>query len=379
MAHLKIAIIHEWFIDYAGSERVVEQLLTLYPDADLFAVVDFMPEHLRKHMLHKQPTTTFIQKLPFAKKHYRNYLVLMPMAIEQLDVSAYDLVLSSSHAMAKGVLTHANQLHICYCHSPIRYAWDLYHQYLRESGLNKGLKGFVAKMMLHYIRMWDYTTANRVDYFIANSAYIGRRIQKVYNRDATVIYPPVDIESFEVNMHKEDFYLTASRMVPYKKVDLIVEAFSLQPNKKLIVIGDGPDLNKIKAKAGANVIFLGYQPFQVLKEHLQKAKAFVFAAEEDFGILPVEAQACGTPVIAFGKGGACETVVDGKTGVLYQEQTVASLTQAIQRFETLEATFDPMVVRANAEQFSIENFKSNLSTFVESKTRHIKSYKMVDF
>jgi glycosyltransferase involved in cell wall biosynthesis len=375
---VKVAIIHEWFIDYAGSERVVEQLLTLYPDADLFAVVDFMPEHLRKHMLHKQPTTTFIQRLPFAKKHYRNYLALMPLAIEQLDVSAYDLVLSSSHAMAKGVLTHANQLHICYCHSPIRYAWDLYHQYLKESGLNKGLKGFVAKMMLHYIRMWDYTTANRVDYFIANSAYIGRRIQKVYNRDSTVIYPPVDVDSFEVNAHKEDFYLTASRMVPYKKVDLIVEAFALQPDKKLIVIGDGPDLKKIKAKASANVIFLGYQPFAVLKDHLQKAKAFIFAAEEDFGILPVEAQACGTPIIAFGKGGACETVVDGITGVLYQHQTVASLTQAIKRFETIAETLDPLAIRSNAEQFSVQNFKSRLSEFVDSKTQHITSSNLVD-
>ncbi|WP_033316753.1 glycosyltransferase family 4 protein [Pontibacter roseus] len=376
--NLKIAIVHEWFIDFAGSERVVEQLLNLYPEADLFAVVDFMPEHLRKHMLHKQPTTTFIQKLPFARKHYRNYLALMPLAIEQLDVSGYDVVISSSHAMAKGVLTHANQLHICYCHSPIRYAWDLYHQYLRESGLNSGLKGFVAKMMLHYIRIWDYTTANRVDYFIANSAYIGRRIQKVYNRDATVIYPPVDVESFEVCADKEDFYLTASRMVPYKKVDMIVEAFVLQPDKKLIVIGDGPDLKKIKAKASVNVTFLGYQPFPVLKEHLQKAKAFIFAAEEDFGILPVEAQACGTPIIAFGKGGACETVVDGKTGVLYQQQTVASLTQAIQRFETLAATFDPILIRANAEQFNIQNFKENLSAFVDSKTSQIVSYNMAD-
>jgi glycosyltransferase involved in cell wall biosynthesis len=370
---VKVAIIHEWFIDYAGSERVVEQLLTLYPEADLFSVVDFMPDHLRKHMLHKRPTTTFIQKLPFSKKHYRNYLVLMPLAIEQLDVSAYDLVLSSSHAMAKGVLTHANQLHICYCHSPIRYAWDLYHQYLRESGLNKGIKGFVAQMMLHYIRMWDYTTANRVDYFIANSAYIGRRIQKVYNRDSVVIYPPVDVASFEVYPRKEDFYLTASRMVPYKKVDMIVEAFAMQPDKKLIVIGDGPDLKKIKAKASANVIFMGYQPFPVLKEHLQKAKAFIFAAEEDFGILPVEAQACGTPVIAFGRGGACETVVDGKTGILYHNQTIGSLTQAIERFEALAATFDPYVIRSNAEQFSIHNFRSNLVAFVESKTSQITS------
>jgi glycosyltransferase involved in cell wall biosynthesis len=362
---LKIAIVHEWFVEYAGSERVVEQLLQLYPAADLFSVIDFMPEHLRAHMLHKSPTTTFIQKLPFARKHYRNYLALMPLAIEQLDVSAYDLVISSSHAVAKGVITHAGQVHICYCHSPIRYAWDLYHQYLRESGLAKGLKGFIAKSMLHYIRMWDYTTANRPDAFVANSAYIARRIKKVYNREAAVIYPPVDVESFSLVAAKEDFYLTASRLVPYKKVDLIVETFAKQPDKKLIVIGDGPDFNKIKAKATNNIVLMGYQSFEVLKNYMQRAKAFVFAAEEDFGIIPVEAQACGTPVIAFGKGGACETVVHGSTGVLYQEQSIASLTEAIGLFERNAADFDPLLIRKNAERFSAGTFKEKVKDFVE--------------
>jgi glycosyltransferase involved in cell wall biosynthesis len=366
---VKVAIVHDWFVDYSGSERVVEQLLQLYPEAELFSVIDFMPAHLRKHIFHKQPTTTFIQKLPFAKKYYRNYLVLMPLAIEQLDVSSYDLVISSSHAIAKGVLTHSNQLHVCYCHSPIRYAWDLYHQYQRESGLNKGIKGFIAKMMLHYIRMWDFTTANRVDHFIANSAYIRRRISKVYNRDSVVIYPPVDVESFDVQSDKEDFYLTASRMVPYKKIDLIVEYFAHHPHKRLIVIGDGPDYNKIKSKATANVTMMGYQPFNILKEHLQKAKAFIFAAEEDFGIIPVEAQACGTPVIAYGKGGACETVIDGQTGVLYYKQSLPSLTEAINRFETLVNTLDPINIRNNAERFSTRTFRKKLTAFVQSKTQ----------
>ncbi|WP_299701039.1 glycosyltransferase family 4 protein [uncultured Pontibacter sp.] len=364
-AQLKIAIIHEWFVDYSGSERVVEQLLHLFPEADLYAVIDFMPDQLRKHMLHKKSRTTFIQKLPFAKKYYRNYLALMPLAIEQLDVSGYDLVISSSHAMAKGVLTHANQVHICYCHSPIRYAWDLYHQYLRESGLNKGLKGFVAKMMLHYIRMWDFTTANRVDHFIANSGYIGRRIRKVYNRESKVIYPPVAVEDFTLTTSKEDFYLAASRLVPYKKMDMIVEAFAQMPDKKLIVIGDGPDFQKVKAKATTNVNLMGYQAFEVLRDHLQRARAFVFAAEEDFGILPVEAQACGTPVIALGKGGACETVHDGQTGVLYPEQTVVSLQQAILRFEALEPQLDPHLIRSHAERFSIANFRTNIQSYVK--------------
>ncbi|GAB3526181.1 hypothetical protein GCM10027443_01070 [Pontibacter brevis] len=364
---MKVAIVHEWFVDYSGSERVVEQLLNIFPEADLFALIEFMPEHLRQHIQHKKVSTSFIQKLPFAQKHYRNYLALMPLAIEQLDVSAYDLVLTSSHAVAKGVLTHSNQLHICYCHSPIRYAWDLYHQYIRETGLSKGLKGFIAKMMLHYVRMWDYTTANRVDYFVANSAYISRRIQKVYNKKATVIYPPVDVERYTLATEKGDFYLTASRLVPYKKIDLIVEAFSKQPDKKLIVIGEGPDCNKIKAKATANITILGYQPYEVLKSHLQQAKAFIFAAEEDFGIVPVEAQACGTPVIAYGKGGACETVIHGRTGLLFEEQSVASLTEAILHFEEMSASFNPFDIRENAERFSNKTFRNSIASFIQEK------------
>ncbi len=291
----------------------------------------------------------------------------MPLAIEQLDLSEYDLIISSSHAVAKGVITNANQLHICYCHSPIRYAWDLYHQYMQESGLNRGLKGKIAKLVLHYMRIWDYTTANRVDYFVANSQYIARRIRKVYNKEATVIYPPVDVDSFTMFPDKEDFYFTASRFVPYKKIDLIVEAFSLLPDKKLIVIGDGPDFNKVKAKATANVSLLGYQSFQVLKDHLQRAKAFVFAAEEDFGIIPVEAQACGTPVIAFGRGGACETVIDGVTGILYKEQTVKSLTDAIKKFDQNAALLEAAVIRENAEKFSAVTFRNKINKFIQHK------------
>ncbi|WP_242918236.1 glycosyltransferase family 4 protein [Pontibacter liquoris] len=366
MKNIKVAIVHEWFVDYSGSERVVEQLLHIFPNASLFAVIDFLPENLRHHLLHKKTTTTFIQKLPFARKHYRKYLALMPLAIEQLDVSAFDLVISSSHAVAKGVLTHAGQVHVCYCHSPIRYAWDLYHQYLKETGLNKGVRGFFAKSILHYIRMWDYTTAHRVDYFIANSAYIGRRVRKVYSREAAVIYPPVDVESFTTIAEKEAFYLTASRLVPYKKIDLIVETFAHLPDKQLIVIGDGPDFKKIQAKATSNVRLMGYQSFEILKDYLQRARAFIFAAEEDFGILPVEAQACGTPVIAFGKGGACETVLNGKTGILYPTQDIVSLTDAIAKFELQAAAFNKDEIRENAERFSKENFKNDVIAFLES-------------
>ncbi|HDK9850228.1 TPA: glycosyltransferase, partial [Klebsiella pneumoniae] len=244
--------------------------------------------------------------------------------IEQLDVSKYNIILSSSHAVAKGILTGPDQLHISYVHSPIRYAWDLQHQYLREAGLDRGLKGKLARLILHKIRMWDYRTANGVDHLIANSKFISRRIKKVYGRDSDVIYPPVDVDRFSLVDEKEDFYFTASRLVPYKRIDLIVEAFSHMPDKKLVVIGDGSEMGKIKSKAARNIEILGYQSNEVMQSTMQKAKAFVFAAEEDFGITPVEAMACGTPVIAYGKGGVLETVkpvgYEAPTGVFFGEQ-----------------------------------------------------------
>ncbi len=295
--------------------------------------------------------------------------MFFPIAIEQFDLSEYDIIISSSHAVAKGVLTNSNQLHICYCHTPLRYAWDLYHGYLSGAGLSKGIKGIIARLILHYIRVWDVTTSNRVDYFIANSKYIARRIKKVYGRDSIVIYPPVDVDKFDVYTQKENYYLTASRMVSYKKIDLIVEAFSKIPDRKLVVIGDGPDFDKIKNKAGKNIVFLGYQTFEVLKDYMQRAKAFVFAAEEDFGIVPVEAQACGTPVIAYGKGGSLETVIDGKTGIFFKEQTVESLLEAIKRFEQKEDSFDTIEIRKNAERFSKERFMREFKTFVEEKIK----------
>ncbi|MEM6843529.1 MAG: glycosyltransferase family 4 protein [Bacteroidota bacterium] len=365
MSSPKVAIVHEWLVDHSGSEKVLEQILNIFPNADLFSVVEFLPDDLKYFIKNKTVQTTFIQKLPFAKKKYRSYLPLMPLAIEQLDVSAYDIVISNSHAVAKGVVTHSNQLHFCYCHSPSRYAWDLYHQYLRESGLQRGVKGAFAKIFLHYFRLWDLSTINRIDAFVANSQYIADRIQKVYGRKATVIHPPVNIQDFTPYYEKEDFYLTASRFVPYKKVDLIVEAFSAMPDKKLVVIGDGPDAKKIKEKAGENIQIMGFQPFEVLKHHMQRAKAFVFAADEDFGIVPVEAQACGTPVIAYGRGGALETVVPGKTGLFFEEQNVASLVEAVNRYDDLHHTFAVTLVREHAESFSISVFKAKFLAFVE--------------
>ena len=370
---MKIAIVADWLTTYAGSERVLEQMIACFPEADVFAVVDFVPKAERGFLQGKQPHTTVIQKLPGARKYARHYLPLMPLAIEQLDLSAYDLILSSSHAVAKGVIVGPDQLHISYVHSPIRYAWDLQHQYLRESGLESGLKSWLVRVLLHRIRLWDQRTQYGVDEFIANSGFIARRIRRVYGRSATVIYPPVDVAAFALHAAKEDFYLAASRLVPYKRMDLIVEAFSQMPDKKLVLIGDGPDMDKIRAKAGPNVTIMGYQPFSVLKDHMQRARAFVFAAEEDFGIAPVEAQACGTPVIAFGKGGALETgrglgVVDtNPTGIFFAEQTVPAITAAVDEFEQNAAAFDPAAIRQHAEGFSVAHFKDAYRSFVLSK------------
>ena len=367
----RIAIVHDWLTVYAGAERVLEQMLVCYPDADLFSVVDFIPNDKRGFLRNKSVTTSFIQKLPFARKLYRTYLPLMPLAIEQLDLSSYDLVISSSHAVAKGVLTSPDQLHLCMCYSPIRYAWDLQHQYLLESGLTKGIKGGIAKYILHVIRIWDLRTANGVDEFIAISNFISRRIWKVYRRKSMVIYPPVDVDSFEICNEKEDYYLTASRLVPYKKIELIVKAFKEMSDKRLIVIGDGPDFEKIKLSAGPNVTLLGYQSFNVLSMHMKRAKAFIFAAEEDFGIAPLEAQASGTPVVAFGKGGALETIVGSsvvgkkRTGVFFYHQTTESIISAIQEFESLRKKISPDDCRKNAIRFSAQRFCKEFKDYVE--------------
>lgn len=367
----RVALVHDWLVVYAGAEKVLEQMLEIWPDADVFALVDFVPEKDRAFLKGKKVTTTFIQKLPFARTKYRAYLPFMPLAIEQLDLSGYDLVVSSSHAVAKGVLTSPSQVHVSYVHSPIRYAWDLQHQYLRESGLTKGLKSCLARALLHYIRLWDLRTANGVDVMVANSKFVGKRIRKVYGRDSEVVYPPVDTTHFTLCADKEEFYLTASRMVPYKMIPAIVEAFALMPDKKLVVIGDGPEMGRIRAVAGSNVQILGHQPFATLKDHMQRAKAFVFAAEEDFGITPVEAQACGTPVIAYGRGGALETVrglgvVDVQaTGAFFYEQTPKAIAHAVRQFDDQARSISAVDCRANAERFSIDNFKRNLSGLVD--------------
>jgi len=376
---MRIAIVCDWLVTYAGAEKVLEQMLNVFPKADLFAVVDFIPKGQRDFIKNKEVTTTFIQNLPKAKEKYRNYLPFMPIAIEQLDLSGYDVVISSSHCVAKGVLTGPDQIHISYVHSPIRYAWDLQHQYLREAGLTHGLKSKIARLILHYMRIWDTRTSNGVDYFIANSHFIARRIWKCYRREADVIYPPVDVGNFTFCDKKEDFYLTASRMVPYKKMDLIVEAFSKMPDKKLVVIGQGPDFNKIKKLAGPNVELMGYQPDSVLQDYMQRAKAFVFAAEEDFGITPVEAQACGTPVIAYGKGGSLETVrgygkIEKPTGIFFSDQKVQALVSAVVSFEKISKNISAKDCRENAERFAVPVFRAKIMKYIMNKAYNNAHY-----
>ena len=379
---MKKALIHDWYTVYGGAERCIESFTNIWDDFDHYSLIDDLNEEDRKVILKgKQTVNSFIQRLPFGKKKYRSYLPLFPLAIEQFDLNEYELVISSSSSVAKGVLTRPDQLHISYVYSPVRYAWDLYAQYLRESKLEKGLKGFLARYFLFRLRSWDYSTANRPDHYIAISKYVAKRIKKIYNKEAIVIYPPVDTNSFNISETTEDYYITCSRMVPYKKIDLIVESFS-KTEKKLIVIGEGPDYKKIKHLAGPNVQLLGYLEKNRVLNLIKRAKAFIFAAEEDFGIAPIEAQAAGVPVIAFGKGGILETVngqfsdnpvlMENLTGVFFKEQTSGSLLEALSFFEENEKMFDKNIIRKNAQQFSIERFEKEFKDTVESLYKNWK-------
>jgi glycosyltransferase involved in cell wall biosynthesis len=362
---LKIAIVHDWLVTNAGAEKVLKAILDIYPNADVFSLVDFLGDNDRKVVLKgKYAKTSFIQKLPFSKKHFRNYLPFFPKAIESFNLSSYDLIISSSWAVAKGIKKTDNQVHICYCHTPIRYAWDLYDEY--TSNLTWPKK-FLVQHTLKYIRKWDLSTVNRVDYFIANSKFVQKRIQKTYNRNSKVIYPPVDIEKFSLYKQKEDFYLTASRLVPYKKTKLIVEAFNKMPNKKLVVIGAGKEFEEIKKIAKKNVTLLGYCEDNILVKNMQKAKAFVYVAVEDFGIIPIEAQACGTPVIALNDGGTAETIIDGFNGIHFEKQNVENIINAIKRFENLE--FDSVKISQSTKFYSISKFKQEIESFVLDKIK----------
>ncbi|OGU78027.1 MAG: glycosyl transferase family 1 [Ignavibacteria bacterium RBG_16_35_7] len=367
--NLKTAIVHDWLTTYAGSERCVESFTNIWNNADIYSLVDFLNEKDRQTILKgKNAKTSFVQKLPLANKYHRHYFPLFPLAIEQFDLSGYDLVISSSHAFAKGALTNSNQLHICYCYTPIRYAWDLTHQYFDKESFVGRIQKLILQPALHNIRTWDVVSANRVDYFVAISNYIARRIKKIYRRDAEVIYPPVDTAKFSCESHKEDFYLTASRFVPYKKIDLIAESFSKMPDKKLIIIGEGSDKEKIKAKSAKNVKMINYKEVDDLAEYMKRARAFVFAAEEDFGISVIEALSCGTPVIALNKGGTAETIVDGKYGIHFSDQTPDDIVNAVARFEKSENTFDPQILSNYAKQFDRSIFEEKIKSFIKIKS-----------
>ena len=367
----KYALVHEWLTPKAtgGSELVVREILK-YIDADLYALIDFESNNSDSYLYQRSITTTFLQKFPQARNGVQKYLPLLPLAIEQLDLSQYDIILSSSHAVAKGVLTNPHQLHICYCHTPMRYAWDLTFDYLNGDRKGKGIQGLIARYILHRMRTWDVVSANRVDYFIANSNHTAKRIWRCYRRSAKVIYPPVDIDRFPFEPEKEDFYLTISRLVSYKQICLIVKAFN-QLKKPLVIIGSGSQLAEIRSLAEPHVRVLGWQPHDIVRQYITKAKAFVYAACEDFGIALVEAQACGTPVIAYGKGGALETVKDIRqcpedgTGLLFDSQTPEALVAAVESFEHLQSQIDPENCRLQANRFNPIVFKQSYLKYIE--------------
>ena len=364
----RIAIVHDWLVNPGGAELVLRDLLRVFPDAHVFTLIDHMAADERRAIGLGQTTTSTLQKVPGIAKYYRNFLPLMPWAARSLDVSGYDIVISNSHAIAKGVTTTDRQLHICYCLSPMRYAWDLREPYLRASGLDRGLKGALARAMLERMRRWDAANTHAVDSFVTLSHFIAERIERAYGRSAAVIYPPVDTDFFSPDGEREEFYLTASRFVQYKRIDLIVDAFRRLPDRELVVVGDGPDAAKIRALAGPNVRIVGRQSRDALRSYLRRARAFVFAAEEDFGIAPVEAQSCGTPVIAFGRGGALETVRaaphPSPTGVFFEEQSAESITDGVRRFEAVASSLTPQNCRSNAERFDSAIFRTQFAALV---------------
>lgn len=370
---MKVAIVQEWLVTVGGSDKVVKAILDVFPDADIYTLVAKKEVCDELSIPWEKVHTSFIQKMPLGTKKHRAYLPLFPFAIEQFDLRGYDVVISSSHCVAKGVLTKADQLHICYCHSPIRYCWDMYNEYLEESHLDKGFKSWLVRLILHPIRQFDAIAGSRVDYYISNSDYVGQRIRKTYRRKATTIHPNIDISNFELCNDKKEYYLASSRLVAYKKIDTIIEAFNQMPDKKLVVIGGGPNLEAYRKLAKDNVTVMGYQPFDVLKDKMQHAKAFVFAADEDFGMIPIEAQSCGTPVIAYGHGGSLETVNGGKTGLFFNEQTPEAIVEAVNKFESMGSQpFAPADCRQWAEGFSEERFKREIKEFVEEKYEEFK-------
>jgi glycosyltransferase involved in cell wall biosynthesis len=360
---MRVAIVHYWLVSMRGGEKVLEALCDLYPDADIFTLV-CDPDEVSQKIARHRIVTSFIDRLPGGRKHYKSLLPLMPFALENFDLSEYDLVISSESGPAKAVVTRPDALHICYCHSPMRYIWDLYPDYMRNSGrITRFALGFFAPLL----RQWDVTTAVRVDAFIANSDFVAKRIRKYYGRESEVIHPPVSLTDFAINGVTGDYYLCAGQLVGYKRVDIAVEAFT-RLNKKLVVVGDGAELAQLKKLAGPTITFTGRASLQQLQEHFSACRALVFPGQEDFGIVPLEVMAAGRPVIAYGRGGALETVIDGHTGIFFDDQSTDGLVAAVQRFETMGSQFeDRAAIRAHAQRFSTETFKSQVHAFIATK------------
>jgi len=363
---MKVAIVHEWLSAFGGSERLLAQILRIFPNADVFALTHF-PTNFQNTELEKiNVKTTFMQKIPHIERHYRKLLPLMPFAIESLDVSEYNLVLSLSHAVAHGVKTHDRQTHISYISTPMRYAWHMRDDYLKLHHLDKPFIHFAANRTLSLLRRWDVSASARSDSLIANSVWTAGHIREAWGRESQVIYPAVNVDRFMPSTQRGKFYLLVSRLVPYKMSTEIVKAFNML-GLPLVIVGDGPDLHHIQSMAKGNIKIMGYQPDSVVTELMNQAKAFVYMAMEDFGIAMVEAQAAGCPVIAYYKGGASETVCDGETGLLFKEQTADSLTEAILRFEAV--TLSSKAAQENAARFSAERFRREFSDFIE-QTAH---------
>ena len=355
-ARPRIALVHDWVTTFGGAERCLILLHQMFPDAPIYTLVhdrSSTPPELERATIITSP----LQRMPGATRNWQKYLPLMPYSIEQLDLRGYDLVISSSHAVAKGVLTDSSQKHLCYCYTPMRYVWDLYQTYLEHTRLSP-LAAWAFRWSAHYLRMWDLQSAQRVDKFVAISATIQQRIRRIYGREAPVVFPPVDTDYFVPDPHgQHDYYLAVSRFVPYKRMDLIIETFNHR-QEKLLIVGDGPQGSRLRRMAGRNIEFIGAVSDEELRVLYQNCRALVFPAMEDFGIIPVEAQACGRPVVALGKGGTAETVVDGRTGVLFPEQTPQALDAAIDALE--RGSFDSQVIREHARSFDKKVFVAKM-------------------
>lgn len=367
---MKVALIHDHLAQDGGAERVLKTLAEMFPEAPIFTLL-YEKKYADKYYRHRHIETSIIQKLPGGVSHYQWYMPFMPMAVEFFDLSGYDLVISDSSSFAKGVITSSRTLHICYCHTPTRYLWSDTHQYINELKYNKYFKKIIS-LVLNYIRMWDRLAADRVDTYMANSSFVAGRIKKYYKRESTIIYPPVETEKFKISAEAGDYFLIGGRLAPYKRVDLVIEAIK-KLGKKLKIYGDGVDLARLKklAKGYSDIEFLGWIDDAAKAELYSHCLAFIYPQEEDFGITAVEAQACGRPVIAYSSGGAVETVVDGLTGVFFDEQTVASLSAAINKFDSLK--FNPEIIRQHAERFGAERFKKEISEFIDREYSNFKS------